>query len=136
MKVTGVKRDDGLKDYQISHGNKNYTAVRSGSLFVCNGIKGTLREIKDYISSSKETAELEPQPVQERAGTWDSVDPCALLVLLTDPVLMARGVPDAVYKEVSRTLCNYGWKTDDGFPDRRRADREMCNFRQKETGEF
>lgn len=141
MKVKGIKRDDGKKDYQISHENKSYTAVRNGSLFLCNGMKGTLKEIKDYIASCptesgpSEEDELETQGVHQGYSTWDCVNPCALLVLLTDPMTVTRGVPDQVYKEVSRTLDNYGWKID-GQPDTSRADREMSRFKSIETGEF
>jgi len=134
MKVTGIKRDDGEKDYSIQHNGTNYRAVKSGSLFVCNGVKGTLKNIKDSIASGSISCdELEGQPVQDCIGTWDCVHPCALLVMLTDPVAMTKGVTDSVYKETRRTLSNYGWMLD-GVPDTIRADKEMRNFKERETG--
>lgn len=136
MKTTGKLRDDGSKDYSIHHNGTTYKAVRSGSLFLCNGMKGTLKEIKESIAAgSLDDQKPEPQAVQQMSGTWDSVHPCALLVLLTDPVSLTSGITDEVYKEVSRTLDNYGWKFD-GVPDVERAEREMDRFKQTETGEF
>ncbi len=137
MKTTGKLRDDGSKDYSIHHNGTTYKAVRSGSLFLCNGMKGTLKQIKESIADgSLDNQKPEAQSVQQMQGTWDSVHPCALLVILTDPIAMTKGVSPAFYKEVKRTLNNYGWTVDGAIPDYIRADKEFRNFKEKETGEL
>jgi hypothetical protein len=135
MKVTGIPRDDGAKDYSIKHNGTNYKAVRSGSLFLCNGMKGTLKEIKEHIASGSMTEdEPETESVQVlEPGLWDCVHPCALLVLITDALRSGEDVPDQVFREVSVTLDKYGWGRDIS-EDLIRADREMSNFTQREGG--
>ena len=49
MKVTGKERDDGEKDYLLSHEKNTYTAVKSGNLFCCEGTTDTLKAIKQMI---------------------------------------------------------------------------------------
>jgi len=132
MKVKGIKRNDGKKDYRISHENKNYKAVKCGSLFLCNGMKGTLKEIKVHISNgSLDDDEPEPDPVQYMNGLWDCVHPCALLVLITDALRSGEDIPDQVFKEGAVTLDKYGWGRNAG-EDLVRANKEMRNFTERE----
>lgn len=132
MKVTGIPRDDGAKDYSINHNGTNYKAVRSGSLFLCNGVTGTLREIKrSIIDGSLSIGETDPDPSEDIIGTWDCVHPCALLALITDALRSGEDIPDHVYREIAVTLDKYGWGQDIS-EDLVRADKEMRNFRERE----
>ena len=53
MKVKGIPRDDGGKDYLISHNGQQHQATRNGSLFCCNGVTDTLRNIKKMIQGGE-----------------------------------------------------------------------------------
>ena len=134
MKVTGIPRDDGAKDYSIQHNGTNYKAVRCGSLFLCNGMKGTLKEIKVHISNgSLDDDEPEPDPVQYYRGLWDCVHPCALLVLITDALRSGEDVSDQIHREVAVTLDKYGWGRDRN-EDLVNADRQFRRYTQREGG--
>tara|TARA_R110000824_G_scaffold136839_2_gene300689 strand:+ start:3048 stop:3509 length:462 start_codon:yes stop_codon:yes gene_type:complete len=135
MKVTGKERDDGGKDYLISHNGKTYMATKSGSLFCCEGVTDTLKVIKKMIedgmieviesmqlgevSVNDKEAEVDPKP-DIGIGLWGCVHPCALLVLTVGD----RALDDEMRKQFILTLDNYGWLMECGSPDYRRAMRD------------
>lgn len=129
MKVTGKERDDGGKDYLISHNGKTYMATKSGSLFCCEGVAtGTLKAIKEKIiqmsflgevSVNDKEVEVDPKP-DIGIGLWGCVHPCALLVLTVGD----RALDDEMRKQFILTLDNYGWLMECGSPDYRRAMRD------------
>lgn len=132
MKVTGLPRDDGGKDYLISHNNQEHKATRNGSLFYCNGVTDTLKAIKLMIELGELPDAVDSQPVQPteniEVGLWDCVHPCALLVLTVGD----RALDDDMRKQFIRTLDSYGWMTEKGSPDYRRAMHEY-NLNIKEN---
>jgi hypothetical protein len=127
MKTTGILRDDGGKDYLISHNGEQHKATKSGSLFSCNGVTDTLRTIKQMIESGAMPPTVDSQSVQVPdhepdlgTGLWDCVHPCALLVLTVGE----RGIDDEMRKHFVSTLNNYGWLLECGSPDYERAMRD------------
>jgi len=117
--------------YHINHDGVEYKAIRTGSLFYCNGAAGTLKEIKTMIQEGDVPREVDSQPVQSvdsqpvqsvtpadiDVGLWSCIHPCALLVLTVGD----RALDDDMRKEFITTLDNYGWLTEKGSPDYRRA---------------
>lgn len=126
MKVQGVPNDQGGKDYLISHNGNQHKATRNGSLFCCNGVTDTLKAIKQMIELGELPDEVDSQPVHTvtpddiDVGLWSCVHPCALLVLTVGD----RAIEDQMRREFIKTLDNYGWLTEKGSPDYRRAMRE------------
>ena len=150
MKVTGIPRDDGGKDYLISHNGEQHQATKTGSLFCCNGVTNTLRNIKKMIQGGElvtsqppinaiggaiqihdETKEIREKfsdirkRIQEDkpnidVGLWDCVHPCALLVLTVHEL----NLPEDMRVKTMETLDNYGWLTECGNPDHERATRD------------
>ena len=133
MKVTGIPRDDGAKDYSIQHNGTNYKAVKCGSLFLCNGMKGTLKEIKVHIANGS-LDDDEPErsrSIHERTVGLLFIP--ALLVLITDALRSGEDIPDQVFREVAVTLDKYGWGKNTS-EDLVRANKEMRNFTEREGG--
>ena len=127
MKVTGIARDDGGKDYLISHNDEQHKATKNGSLFSCNGVTDTLKAIKQMIELGEFPQTVDSQPVQVTddepdlgVGLWDCVHPCALLVLTVGD----RGIDDEMRRHFISTLNNYGWLLECGSPDYERAMRD------------
>jgi hypothetical protein len=85
MKVTGIKRDDGSKDYSIVHDGCEYFAQRKGQRFECRGMTGTMKEIKDAVEAGTlggmDEGESSEPLSRSTGGVWDCVNPNALLVL-------------------------------------------------------
>lgn len=153
MKVTGIPRDDGGKDYLISHNGKQHKATRSGSLFCCNGFTGTLRGIKNRIQRGElaiggviqihdETKEIREkfEDIRKRiqeddpssgVGLWDCVHPCALLVrIMVD--MHHEFMPQGLDAEIDRTLDAHGYLLSDGSYDIEQARRSYRhNMRQE-----
>lgn len=125
MRVTGIPRDDGGKDYLISHNGQQHQATRNGSLFSCNGVTDTLRNIKKMIQGGELAAR---QPTTNTSdgepnidvGLWDCVHPCALLVL----TVYELDLPEDMRVKTMETLDNYGWLTECGNLDHERATRD------------
>lgn len=161
MKVTGIPRDDGGKDYLISHNGQQHKATRSGSLFCCNGFTGTLRGIKNRILRGElvesqspnntiggviqihdETKEIREkfEDIRKRiqeddpsrgVGLWDCVHPCALLVKIMVDA-HAEFMPEGLDAEIDRTLDAYGYLLSDGSHDIEQARRiYRRNMRQE-----
>lgn len=132
MKVTGVQRRDGNKDYYITHEGKNYTAVRRDDRFTCNGVTATLREIKEQIKHGSIPSDDLPgysgviEVEIPECETWACVHPCAHLVLCFD-------TPDTIPEEVMKTLDAWGWLDESGKPDTKRADRELARSQTLNT---
>ena len=53
-------------------------------------------------------------------GTWDCIDPCAILVLMREGVLVQE-------EDILKTLDAFGW-IEDGNEDMARAKRELKRF--------
>lgn len=125
MKVLGIPRDDGGKDYLISHNGEQHQATRNGSLFSCNGVTDTLRNIKQMIQKDELTVRQPTTNTTESepdigVGLWDCVHPCALLVLTVHEM----NLPENIRVKAMETLDNYGWLLDCGNPDYERAMRD------------
>jgi hypothetical protein len=153
VKVTGVYRDDGGKDYLISHNGKQHKATKSGSLFSCNGVTDTLRNIKKMIQGGElvtsqppinaivgaiqihdETNEIREKfsdirkRIQEDkpssdVGLWDCVNPCALIVKIMVEC-HTEFMPQGLEAEIDRTLDAHGYLLPDGSYDTEQANRE------------
>jgi len=123
MKLQGVPNDHGGKDYLISHNGNQHKATKHGSLFCCNGVTDTLKAIKQMIELGELPEEVDSQPVHQvtpqdiDVGLWSCVHPCALLVLTVGD----RALDDDMRRQFITTLDNYGWLTEKGSPDYRRA---------------
>lgn len=130
MKVTGIPRDDGGKDYLISHNGQQHKATRNGSLFSCNGVTDTLKAIKQKIESgelaSTEDSDQEQATEdthQNDVGLWDCVHPCALLIKLwTEPHI--EFMPEGLVPEIVRTLDAYGYMLPEGGCDTQQANHD------------
>ena len=98
LKTVGITTDDGRKDYAITtETGEQFYCTRHGSSFECCGFVGTIRDIKQEILLGKLSNKPDVQKSDPWAGiadvddykpqsqirlTWDSVDPCAWLILL------------------------------------------------------
>ena len=128
MKVTGIQRTDGDKDYYITHDGVSYTATKVGNQFECNGVTSTLRDIKSRIvAGTLEGVDLgsndEVVALQLVSNdTWSCVHPCALIALFM-----------SLDDEVKRTLDAWGWLDENGEVDIERAHREWTRFSSKQT---
>lgn len=125
MKVKGITNDSGVKDYLITHDGKSYEATRSGGLFSCCGVTDTLKAIKSMIESGEiSDIEMPPEASQhnpaDSPGLWGCCHPCALLVLTVGD----RALDNEMRVQFIRTLDSYGWLTETGAPDYRKAMRE------------
>lgn len=116
MKVTGSPRIDGGKDYIINHEGNDYLAAKTGSLFCCNGVTGTLKELKTRVLLGTMPETKEEESNCRKQGLWDHVDPCALLVLTIGDQKAHK-----YQAEIMRTLDANGYLTEKGAPDYRRA---------------
>lgn len=116
MKVTGKKREDGTKDYEILHDGVLYDCIRQeNQSWKCRGeIFKSIKDLKEAISSGHfaPTEEL----IEKANSSWDCVDPCAHVVMLLSTV-------DDLHPLVLETLDNYGWLDEKGKPDREQAER-------------
>jgi len=118
-----VKRLPDNAGYTITHDTRTYKATREGGMFLCNGILGTMREIKDRIAAGgfpTPSANAVPQD-SPTPDCWDCLDPCALLVLRMPNLKLNH--------HAMRTLDCYGWIDVHGNIDTERADRLL----RKET---
>lgn len=130
MKVTGMPRGDGGKDYLISHNGEQHKATRNGSLFCCKGVTGTLKAIKQKIESGElaSTEDSDQEQATEDAhqndvGLWDCVHPCALLIKLwTEPHI--EFMPEGLDSEIERTLDAYGYMLPEGGCDTEQANHD------------
>lgn len=129
MKVKGIPREDGQKDYLITHDGEEHLAVRenSSSLFSCNGLTATLKQIKTRVLLGQIPAAPEQEKTKvEKAGLWDHVDACALLVLTIGDQSNHK-----YQSEIMRTLDANGYLTETGAPDYRRAMHQLKVNREK-----
>ncbi len=115
VKVKGVLDENGIKNFMITNTDTGevHVAMRDGQKFVVGEFRGTLSQCKQLVSASEVVhfADAPPEPMDSRAdGTWDCVDPCALLIIAA-----AGGhVSD---DEINRTLDAHGWIKPDGERD-------------------
>ena len=121
MKVTGIKREDGGKDYQIRHEGETYLAVREANgRFNIQGVRGSLKQLKMAVESGDfTTKEVEARVVFKPQGTFDCVNPCAFLVAFWS------AIPQPAKEECLRTLDSWGWLDEQGNPDMAQAKREL-----------
>jgi len=121
LKIRGVLDENGVKNFMITNTETGEThiALRSGQKFEVGEFRGTLAQCKQLVAANaliarskfrwKPFGDAKPEP-EEKNGTWDCVDPCALLIMLQAGVDVS---PD----EIKRTLDAHGWLTPDGLTD-------------------
>lgn len=136
IKTVGVLRPDGLKDFDIHLANGEVVrAIRNGGKFQVGGQVDTLKAIKVAVEDGlrndpTEVGYDEPEEVEEKPtlGTWDCVDPCAILVraIVDDRIPLAG--------EVKRTLDCHGWLIH-GCPDVERSNIEYSRISNLRGGE-
>jgi hypothetical protein len=90
-----------------------------------------LKECKDYVRSlelerAASTSTFATEAEQNMAPTWDSVHPCAWLVLIGRKV---RYSDQAHQDLLLHTLDNWGWLDESGKPDVERAEQELARIR-------
>lgn len=130
MKVKGLPRSDGSKDYSIVHEGEEYTAIRNGSLFLCNGVTGTLREIKQSIQDGVISIhQHEPNPCEGISDSWECVPPATLVALMLSVSL--KGSELNIFDECLRTLDCYGFIKENGAVDKEEALRIYNKFKEK-----
>lgn len=139
LKTVGVDRPDGNKDFDIYLMNGEVVrAIRNAGKFQVGDMVDTLKQIKILVMeglrweeghdpiTAGDPGDAAAEPA--KLGTWDCVDPCALLV------------EDYRHKQIDptlrRTLDCYGWiDPETGEPDYGRAIKEIERFNKiiKET---
>jgi len=104
---------DGVRCYEIKFNGETYICEPKGQKWLCNGIAGTLKDIKFQIANGdiywedNEEEEWE-EPKETTVGLWDCDDPCFLLIDLLGAIRCKLD------ERVWLTLGNYGWLTEDG----------------------
>ena len=133
VRTVGVRSESlpGEKDYRIFLDNgTDHLAVRKGQKFFCDGFTGTLKEVKEMLCNNDD-AEDGPEaedgfdPTIE--GTWDCVQPCALLIRLVDFSKLEGEERD----ELFRTLDAYGWIEHDEIGDKADTSRASRDWSRK-----
>jgi hypothetical protein len=116
VKTKGVFDEEGIKNFAITNVDtgETFIALRTGSKFTVgdDGVERTLGECKQLVADDAVVffADAEKAPEEPRSGTWDCVDPCALLIILA-----AGG--NVCPAEIDRTLNSFGWLRPDGERD-------------------
>ena len=113
-KTQGVIDENGVKNFIITDSDGDtYVALRQkdGKFTVGDdGIHRTLKQCKEVIVNDSVVYFADNKKEEDCAGTWDCVDPCALLIMLQAGV-------DVNPEEIKRTLDAHGWLTPDGLTD-------------------
>ena len=122
LKVKGIMDENGVKNFLIeTPDNGSYIALRlPGGKFTVgdDGVSRTLKQCKEAVANDAVVffADAEKASEEPRGGTWDCVDPCALLIL------HAGGIDDP---EIKRTLDAFGWLLPDGLLDVEQAEANL-----------
>lgn len=139
MKVTGfIPEGCSERDFRIEHDGRTWYAVRSGSLFECNGCRGTLKKIKQEILEGRlpdsaamdDTAVADaPEPLSEAKGrsTWECVHPAAIVAAYFNVICNAATNSDRAL--ILESLDSYGYVRPDGLVDMAAAGREFLRVR-------
>ena len=147
MKVTGVKRDDGSKDYEvITDDNRRFMCVRHGQKFQCCGVIGTMKQLKQMIAdgtlvwgANPDEEGTEPEPTFDGhplcKPAWECVDPCALLILFLVGAGEVSQSGEWALEEPTRhsaydTLDKLGWLLADKNVDVAKALREHATHKR------
>ena len=115
LKTKGVLDENGDKNFIITTPSKDtYIAVKAGQKYLIgdDGVRRTLKACKQLVADDAVSffADAEKAPeTPDQPKTWDHVDPCALLILMSH-----SGVD---FPEVKRTLDAHGWLLPDGSVD-------------------
>jgi hypothetical protein len=113
-KTQGVIDEDGIKNFIITDSNGDtYIALRqdSGKFTIGDdGVHRTLKQCKEVIVNDSVMYFADTRKEEKEPGTWDCVDPCALLVLISVGGEVSRD-------EINRTLDSFGWVKPDGSRD-------------------
>ena len=136
-KITGcvgiVNPETGLKDFEISREDGYCVLARragtSSKFSVFDMIPTTRDQCKEIVADWDFDAESDDSnspctdsPCSGR-GTWDCVDPCALLIRIAGTRLShPRSDVDS---EIIRTLESFGWMKPDATPDFEEADKNF-----------
>ena len=112
VKVKGVLDETGAKNFMITNTDTGevHVAMRDGQKFTLGEFKGTLAQCKQLVSEGRVVHFADSPEEKKKLGTWDCVDPCALLILV------AAGA-DVSPAEIDKTLDAYGWLVPDGQHD-------------------
>lgn len=137
LKTVGVERPDGNKDFDIYLMDGTVVrAVRNAGMFQVGDVVDTLKSLKILVMEGLRWADFDPLNPEHagqagdcgdaaaepaKLGTWDCIDPCALLV------------EDYRHKSLDpslrRTLDCHGWiDPETGEPDYDRAIKEIERF--------
>ena len=149
MKTVGKTREDGTKDYVITHEGRSYHVVRQGARFKFGWFSGTLKEIKGAIASgllfhdsdkpqdeSHAASEDEPHDASDPIGEtvvitkdqWACMHPCAILALCHEHIPAELGLCD----DIMHTLDAFAWLDDKGNIDIAKALRDKKFFSVRE----
>lgn len=129
MTVTGIARESGDKDYEIRYEGNTWVAVRHGQKFLCCGVVGTMKELKDAVRNGELSQEPEPEAKKvEMDGIWDCVSPCALVALALEKMGPCPELGPDFQAIAKHTLDCHGWVTPDGKIDRESANRDWDRF--------
>lgn len=134
-RTTGiVNPETGKKDFEIEREDGVCVlARRNGSKFVVfDMIPASLSQCKEIVAdwdfdadSDDSNSPCTDSPCSGR-GTWDCVDPCALLIRIAGTRLShPRSDVDS---EIIRTLESFGWMKPDGTPDFEEADKNFSKW--------
>ena len=130
VKTKGVFDEEGIKNFAITNVDtgETFIALRTGSRFTIgdDGVSRTLSECKRLVANDAVVffADAEKATEGPEDGTWDCVDPNALLIMLQAGVEVSK-------EEINRTLDAHGWLTPDGLTDIEQADANYEKWRKR-----
>ena len=129
VKTRGVFDEEGIKNFAITNldTGETFIALRTGSRFTIgdDGVSRTLSECKRLVADDAVVffADAEKASEEPRGGTWDCVDPCALLILIS--------TTGADMPEIKRTLDAHGWLLPSGEFDVEQAGENFKKWSKK-----
>ena len=129
VKTKGVFDEEGIKNFAITNVDtgETFIALRTGSRFTIgdDGVARTLSECKQLVADDAVVffADAEKASEEPRGGTWDCVDPCALLILIS--------TTGADMPEIKRTLDAHGWLLPNGEFDVEQAGENFKKWSKK-----
>ena len=129
VKTKGVFDEEGIKNFAITNVDtgETFIALRTGSRFTIgdDGVSRTLSECKRLVANDAVVffADAEKATEGPENGTWDCVDPNALLILIS--------TTGADMPEIKRTLDAHGWLLPNGEFDVEQAGQNFEKWRKR-----
>ena len=129
VKTKGVFDEEGIKNFAITNldTGETFIALRTGSKFTIgdDGVARTLSECKQLVADDTVVffADAEKGTEGTGNGTWDCVDPNALLILIS--------TTGADMPEIKRTLDAHGWLLPNGEFDVEQAGQNFEKWRKR-----